>query len=827
MKYRAVKVFQFLLLPVAILLMSTKVLTAQDPKVQQPSPAIVEEPTSEETLASVVPLASELAGRLIDLEKNIETGFDLSEAEKSFERITNNLEGISSRLAKLKTSQNYGITQLAELKGAIQNEADSFKIVTEGLTEAISQLELSRKSWSEEKIKWKELRSSLPGDVPLSSVKPAFSKANQSIESALSLIAQKLKPMLAAQEKAGEIQTRLRQLAAEVDALLLAVRADVLRKSAPSMFSPDYYSEFDRGLLGEPLKGLRFVSWPGREFFSQNAWVVFLQVLLALALSIGILRHKQLLEGTERWQFLAKRPFSAGLLVSVSALISLYKPVPAIWNLVVLTAISIATARLVGVLFTIIWKRRLVYGLALLLITIELFQIFGLPLPIFRLFVFCVSLVGTFLCIWRSLASARRRDSALYIGTLSLGGFVFIVALAAELGGYSALALYVLESSLGTIFILLIAWMLMLLTAGCLELAANSSPFQKVSFLSSKADVMVRRFELFINVIIAAIALAFILVVWGFFESHPEAIRGVFSLGFNVGSWRITAGLVLTAAAVLYGSFLASWAIQAVLLESAFSTRQIETGVQISVTKLVHYGLIFLGFLVALGTLGFDLKNITIIGGALGIGIGFGLQAVVNNFVCGLILLFERPIRVGDYIEYGGQWAEVKKIGLRSTIVGTFDRADIVVPNSILITNDVINWTRSDRFARVRIPVGVAYGSDVSLVMKSLLECAKENPTVMRVPEPRVYFMGFGESSLNFELRVHISDIDKWYPVQTELLQKIDQSFQESGVEIPFPQRDLHVRSLEEAPTPILKSPEDQHPDLAAITSQEGDEAES
>ena len=161
------------------------------------------------------------------------------------------------------------------------------------------------------------------------------------------------------------------------------------------------------------------------------------------------------------------------------------------------------------------------------------------------------------------------------------------------------------------------------------------------------------------------------------------------------------------------------------------------------------------GFLLALAFLGVNFTNITIIGGALGVGIGFGLQTIVNNFVSGLILLFERPVRVGDYVEVGGLWVEIKKIGLRATVVETFDRADMIVPNSDFISNQVTNWTRTNRIIRLRIPVGVAYGSDVPLVMKILPSVLKTTLLLLSTPKPQVLFRGFGESSLDFEVRVH------------------------------------------------------------------------
>jgi small-conductance mechanosensitive channel len=202
---------------------------------------------------------------------------------------------------------------------------------------------------------------------------------------------------------------------------------------------------------------------------------------------------------------------------------------------------------------------------------------------------------------------------------------------------------------------------------------------------------------------------------------------------------------------------------------------------------------------VALLALGFEFTKLTIILSALGVGIGFGLQGIVNNFVSGLILLFERPVRVGDFIELGGKWAEIKNIGLRATTVQTFDHADVIIPNADLVSNQVINWTLSNRRVRLIIPVGVAYGSDVSLVMETLMVCARTSSKVAETPEPEVLFLSFGESSLDFELRVWVPNAEERLSVKSELHQEIDRSFREAKIEIAFPQRDLHLRSLDES----------------------------
>jgi small-conductance mechanosensitive channel len=308
------------------------------------------------------------------------------------------------------------------------------------------------------------------------------------------------------------------------------------------------------------------------------------------------------------------------------------------------------------------------------------------------------------------------------------------------------------------------------------------------------------------------------------YDRPAEAIQGVFGFGFMVGSRKVTLGLILTAAAFLYGSFLISWAVQILLMKGVFTRREMQVGVRISIARLIHYGFVFVGFLLALVALGVHLRDVTIIAGALGVGIGFGLQGIVNNFVSGLILLFERPIKVGDYIQLGEQWAEIKKIGLRATVVETFDRSEIVVPNSDLISNQVTNWTLSNRIARIIIPVGVEYGSDVPLVMKTLMESAMASSKVLRMPEPQVLFLRFGESSLDFELRVWISDIDDRLVVMSQMHQEIDQRFRQAGIVIAFPQVDLHVRSVEESPGSMIKPPEDRRPDLTVVPRKDKDE---
>jgi len=200
--------------------------------------------------------------------------------------------------------------------------------------------------------------------------------------------------------------------------------------------------------------------------------------------------------------------------------------------------------------------------------------------------------------------------------------------------------------------------------------------------------------------------------------------------------------------------------------------------------------------LAALSSAGVELNKFTVLTGALGVGLGFGLQNIVNNFVSGLILLFERPIHVGDTVEVGGLVGIVRRIGARSSTIVTLQGAEVIVPNSNLLSNQVINWTLSSQWRRVDVPIRVAYGNDPERVIKLLAGVAESHPGVLLERPPAAFFMGFGDCALNFELRFWSAWQDTWFQLQSDVTVAVAKALREAGIEIPFPQRDLHIRSI-------------------------------
>jgi small-conductance mechanosensitive channel len=241
-----------------------------------------------------------------------------------------------------------------------------------------------------------------------------------------------------------------------------------------------------------------------------------------------------------------------------------------------------------------------------------------------------------------------------------------------------------------------------------------------------------------------------------------------------------------------------------------------EPGLQFAITKFFGYVFVTLGFYVALVVNGIDLSSLALIAGALGVGIGFGLQNIVSNFVSGLILLAERPIVLGDRIEVAGVAGQVTKISLRSTTVVTNDNISIIVPNSDLITHPITNWSYGDPKVQIRIPIGVAYGTDVERLRAVLLEVAAEHPSVLKSPEPTVLFEGFGDSALNFELGVWTQDMaQKPRRFRSAINFAIERKLRENNIEIPFPQRVVHLRTAarDNPPAGLADPPRQEPPD--------------
>ena len=292
-----------------------------------------------------------------------------------------------------------------------------------------------------------------------------------------------------------------------------------------------------------------------------------------------------------------------------------------------------------------------------------------------------------------------------------------------------------------------------------------------------------------------------LLFVWGLSEQSFSALQHLAWSGFTFGQVQIVpAQLILGALLLVILTALIRW-ITGRMEHHWLAATPMETHTREAVSTITGYVLFLIAALVVLSYVGLDLTKLAFIAGALSVGIGFGLQTIVNNFVSGLILLFEQPVRRGNFVTIGETEGFVRRIRIRATEIETLDRTTVAVPNSELLTLHVKNWNLRDRYGRISCPVGVAYGSDVRLVERLLVEVANRHKDVLSegqagIPKPVALFRGFGDSTLDFELRCFIRDVTRRFFVISDINFAIDEAFRENGVTIAFPQLDVWHRSL-------------------------------
>ena len=431
--------------------------------------------------------------------------------------------------------------------------------------------------------------------------------------------------------------------------------------------------------------------------------------------------------------------------------------------------------------------------------------------PIDQVILLSETLIGMVVAGWllgNTWRSYRKLPVQAGIPLLRLGASVFLLIFAAGLVGaiigYVRLVSLLVSGALEAAVTAPLLYAFVRVTSGLVAFALRVWPLRALRMVQRHRDLLEKRaYHLLLWVAIISWVSRYL--------DHIGLLEPALSFGKTVLAARLERGAISISMGDILAFFLTVWAayvlsafIRFVLEEDVYPRTRITPGRSYATSSLLHYVVLAVGFVAAIALLGVDLSKITVLAGAFSLGIGFGLQSIVNNFVSGLIVLFERPIDKGDSVEIGNLRGTIQHIGIRASVVRTFQGADIIVPNSQFIAEKVTNWTHGDRSMRIELPVGVNYGTSPKKAIDVLEATARAHPEVLREPAPQAVFIGFGDSSINFELRAWTDEFGNAIRIRTDLAAAVYDAVKAAGMSFPFPQREVRLLSDSKFDSPIV-----------------------
>lgn len=740
------------------------------------------------TLVDFVTKSEEKLQQLSDLSKQEEA---LSEASEQFKKVTEEIKSLGPPDDWYVDRLAHYINQFTQGRQALDGMQQKLAIRQQEVEKIREQARKDKEFWSAWGAELKKQDIKVPQQT-VAQVKKLLGQLDASLKKTTG-------QLLQLQEKIGTFYREVSAAGDDLSQSFEKLRKATFRKNAYSFGSAKFYRQFTVDLRVQVKEGLTAALTFNQSYLKENGWLLGLMVAVFLIV-VGLLRHYQSkLQEADEWHFILRSPWAAASFFAVITLWAWFPAPPPIFRFVFLVLAAVSATVLS---IPLLENRRQIWVLSLAASVIFLtsaFRLIALPQPLFRLYIALLAVIFIPLLIQQVLFSKKLRkkgDGRLFRTLMRLTVVVLAISLVGQVAGYMNFSTWLIQATFETGMVLLFAKMASMLISGGIDLGnglliQSGQPF----FIEFGTELAVRLRRL-LRFLIYGFSIFYLLPVWRLFSNMTESWNYFSQLAIELGDFNLSMQMLVSSLIAFYLSLQLSWVLQGVGDAQFFVRQSVDRGVRDAVKKLIHYGVVLIGFLIALSLLGLSLQHFIVVLGAFGVGIGFGLQDIVNNFLSGLILLFERPIKVGDGVLIDGEYGTVLRIGLRSTVVKSLDEAELIVPNSQMISQKVTNWTLSNRRVRVVIPIGVAYGSDLEKVLAILTDVSSEHPLVLKRPKPSPLFIHFGGSSLDFELRVWISNVDDRLEIKNDLLLAIDRRFREEGVEIPFPQHDLHLRSV-------------------------------
>ena len=607
--------------------------------------------------------------------------------------------------------------------------------------------------------------------------------------------------LLQLQSEAGGLEAQVGAYLETLRAAQSRARRQIVRRDGPALWDLPGAARESAPAVDAPDKFAQAVEYLGAHPGRLGAHGTLAVVFAALFAWLGRRRERwATAEFAIHWPAsILAHPIAAAALLAVAVMRSVYPGAPqglfALGFLVALPALVILLRHLLAP--TLQAPAHLlvaVYSVRVLADTFLTGQV-AARVALLVAAVFGAAAFGWF--AWLAARVPERKRGAWRAGrVLALGGAGLLGgAVAANVVGFVTLTALLVSATLVSGLAALAVLALVDVVVGAVLVGLLATPISRLDMVRRNRAALTRRVTALVRFTGLVLWVSVAMRQFRILDPTLDAIGALLAAPITVGSWDFTVGDIVAFVAVLVVATIIARGLRAALRDDVLARMHLGRGVPDAAAGIASYLVLALGFVFAAGAAGLDLSRLALVAGALGIGIGFGLQTIVANFIAGLILLFERPVKPGDTVEFDGLRGIVQSIGMRASIVRTFQGADVIVPNQDFIAGRVVNWTLSDQTRRVEIPVGVAYGTNPPEVITLLTDTVGKHAKVLERPAPTVLFSGFGESSLDFEIRLWTS-ADDWPTVRSDVLVATYEALTRAGIEIPFPQRDLHLRSV-------------------------------
>ncbi len=748
--------------------------------------------------------------RLQQIKHDTERDEGFQQIRENFYELVSGTDAILDRFESVSLPTLHS-ADLRNYRNSLERERGRLTQRGDNLERRFRTLEANRHDLDRIRVEWALTEDALGLDtVSAPSFGSAVARIRVAADSASAGLDARLLELLEAGEELARVGGRVDAALDEIQAALATHRRQLLIRDAPPLWRPVAVLSADRPWLGDAGAYLAADARAFTESLKADRDRVLLHLLVFILVLIAFLwlrkRSTEWPEDPEleTARFMLSRPYSAAALTALLASAWIYPHASFLVVDVVLVLSMIPVLRLLPPRM-LMERKKAVYWLLVLFLASRLVAMLVPGTRVHRLAILTLGVATSLWALGMVRLSQSDRQGLITGGWLravgvasrtALGLAAFGVVL--NVAGWANLSEVLIRGVIPSAYLAIVVSLAATLLIGLARGIASSPLLRRSRAFRDNEPALLRMFSTLVTFVAVAVWAWATLAWFGSEQELFSRIRALLTHEFSIGALEISIGRVLLFFLILWVATRIGRIVRAVLRDDLLPGMSVSPGQADAWATLAQWAILVVGFLFAAAAAGIGGGQLAVLAGALGVGIGFGLQNIVNNFVSGFILIFEQPIKVGDTIEISSLslLGEVRRIGIRSSTIHTYDGADVVVPNSNLIQSEVINWTLSDTKRRFEVPVGVKYGTDPQRVIDLLLEVARRSPRVLEHPAPVALFTGFGDSSLNFVLRMWSATFDDSIRLRSEVGVLVNDALKAEGIEIPFPQRDLHLRSV-------------------------------